>query len=423
MTSTLFKRGFASLLVVQFFGAANDNILKQVLIFMVGTGIWKAALGEGSEGIIALFLTVPFILLSGFAGQFADRHSKRRVIRIVKIVEIPVALLALVGLWTGSLPLTLAAFTLLAIQSTFFGPAKYGVIPELVGEGDLSRANGTLNMLTNVAIIAGTLAAGPVCDAYFPGGTGAEGPGIAWLPGVVLLVVAIVGLVSTLALPPLAPQDPTLTYTWNPFSTYVKTIRQMARGPLLLVAGAWSFFYLVGMMAILILPQYSDVLSITYTRTSYLIGLMGISIGVGSVAAGLISGHHIEPRLIPVGAVGMTVFFFLLGAVAPTYWGVAAFLSGAGIFAGFYIVPLQALLQKLSPADARGRYLGTANAMSFVASTVGSIVLVVARSWFGLEPNRVFLVCAAIAALGTGLLLLKMRRLLADARRHGPPGV
>jgi acyl-[acyl-carrier-protein]-phospholipid O-acyltransferase/long-chain-fatty-acid--[acyl-carrier-protein] ligase len=421
----MLKRGFLSLLVAQFFGAANDNILKQVLIFMVSTGLWVGAFGEGGEGYIGLFLTVPFVLLSGFAGQFADRHSKQRIIVLVKIAEVPIAIIALVGLWTGSLGVTLTAFALLAIQSTFFGPAKYGVIPELVDDGELSRANGVLNMLTNIAIIVGTLIAGPVCDAYFPNvddaaaSDGADPGRVLWLPGAVLVGVAVTGLAASLLMPRLRPQDPGLSYHWNPFSTYVTAVAEMARSPLLMVALAWAFFYLIGMIAILIIPSYSDILGIDYSRTSYLLGMLSISIGVGSVTAGLVSGHHVEPRLIPIGAVGMTVFFILLGAITPSYWVVAGLLCGTGFFAGFYIVPLQALLQKLSPGSERGRFLGTANAISFVMITIGSLIFTFARRTLGLEPNRVFLVCGGLALVGTGVLIWRIRRLIADPAVRG----
>jgi MFS family permease len=409
--SNLFRRGFLSLIVTQFFGAANDNILKQVLIYMVTTGVWSGMLGRGGQAYVALCLTVPFIVLSGYAGQFADRRSKRTVALLVKVVEVPIAIVAFVGLYLQILWITIAALLLLAIQSTFFGPAKYGMIPELVEEGDLSRANGLLNMMTNIAIIVGTLAAGPLSDAYFPRAQAGIPPDQAmlWLPGTALILVALAGLAASLFLPRLKAMDPALRYNPNPFSIYIVALREMARTPLLMVALAWGFFYMIGMTAILILPEYESVLNISFTKTSYLIGVLGVAIGVGSVLAGWISGHHIQPRLIPVGAVGMTVFFVLLGAVPPEFWSVAAMLLGAGIFAGFYIVPLQALLQKLSPGDERGRFLGTANALSFVFSTVGALIYWAAVNVLALPPNRVFVAVAVLSALGTGYMVWRLR--------------
>ena len=139
-----------------------------------------------------------------------------------------------------------------------------------------------------------------------------------------------------------------------------------------------------------------------------LLGVMGVSIGLGSVVAGLVSGHHIKPELVPLGACGMTLFFFLLGIVPPVIpdYGlnvrvllsnISAFIFGAGFFAGFYIIPLQALLQKLSPANERGRFLGTANGISFCNLTIASLSYWLMRPMFGSEPQRIFLVCAYCA--------------------------
>ncbi len=168
MESNILKRGFLSLVATQFFGAMNDNVLKGVLTFMVIDGAWAGQLGTGGQGIVGICFTIPFILLSGYAGQLADRHSKRTVTMWVKIVEIPIALIAAIGFFTGNLWITLLALVALTCQSSFFGPAKYGMIPELVDDSDLSRANGTINMMTNVAVIVGTLVAGVVSDLYSP---------------------------------------------------------------------------------------------------------------------------------------------------------------------------------------------------------------------------------------------------------------
>ncbi len=376
MSSKLVKRGFVALLATQFLGAANDNILKGVLTYMViAGGVWAGRLGAGGQAIVFLCFTVPFILLSGYAGQFADRHSKRYVSVLVKVVEIPIAIVAMVGFWTGNLWVTMAALLALTCQSAFFGPAKYGMIPELVESRDLSRANGTINMMTNIAVIAGTLGAGIFSDWYdpLPDANGAVADALPWVPGVAMVIVAVAGLGAVLFLVKLEPGDRNLRYDWNPFTTYVTVLRHMSRTPLLTVALAWGYFYLLAGIALLIIPEYVEVLAIDRGKASLLLGVMAVGIGVGSVVAGLVSGHRIEPRLVPVGGAGLSVFFILLGVVPPTFTNVAVFIGGAGFFAGFYIIPLQALLQKLSPDDERGRFLGTANAISFGFLSVASV--------------------------------------------------
>ncbi len=422
MKSNLVKRGFLSLIFTQFFGAANDNLLKGVLTFMVIDGVWSGRLGAGGQGLVALCFTIPFIVLSGYAGQFADRNSKRYVSVLVKVVEIPIAATAMLGFWFGNLWITLAALVALSCQSAFFGPAKYGMIPELVDDRDLSRANGTINMMTNIAVILGTLLAGEVADRYnpLPASDGSSAPAILWLPGALMLAVAAAGLIAVLFLVRLEPGDKNLKYNPNPFAIYISAIREMSKSPLLMVMLAWGYFYLLAGLALLIIPEYTVVLKIDRAEASVLLGVLGAAIGLGSVTAGLISGHRIEPRLIPIGALGLTVFFILLGTVPPSLpalepkirvvvSSVSGFIFGAGFFAGFYIIPLQAMLQKLSPDSERGRFLGTANAISFTFLAIGSLLFWIIKPLFIDNPQRIFLVSAALMLVGAVFFLVKLR--------------
>ncbi|MCH8823793.1 MAG: MFS transporter [Planctomycetes bacterium] len=424
MKSKLLKRGYISLICTQFFGAANDNLLKGVLTFMVIDGVWRGKLGDGGQGLVGLLFTLPFILLSGYAGQFADRNSKRYVSVLVKVIEIPIAAIALLGFWTGNLWITLGALIALSCQSAFFGPAKYGMIPELVDEGDLSRANGFINMMTNIAVIAGTLLAGEIADRYnpLPSSDGSVVDALPWLPGVAMVLLACAGLIAVIFLVKLEPGDKNLRYTANPFKTYIAAIKEMSQTPLLMVMLAWGYFYLLAGLALFIVPEYTVVLNIDRSQASVLMGILGLSIGLGSVVAGLISGHKIEPRLIPIGALGLSVFFFLLGIVKPSVppdptklqvalSNVSLFLLGAGFFAGFYIVPLQALLQKLSPDDERGRFLGTANGVSFMFLAAASLLYWVIKPLFGNAPQRIFILSAIMMLVGAAFFLFKLRRL------------
>lgn len=390
---------------------------------MVINGEWQGDLGKGGQGIVGFLFTLPFILLSGYAGQFADRNSKRYVSVLVKIIEIPIAGLAMLGFWTGNLWITLGALIALSCQSAFFGPAKYGMIPELVDDSDLSRANGFINMMTNIAVIVGTILSGRIADLYNPqpSADGSIATAMLWLPGIAMLLLAIVGLISVMFLVKLEPGDKNLRYTLNPFATYIKTVKEMSGTPLLMVMLAWGYFYLLAGLALFIVPEYTVVLNIDRSHAAVLMGILGLSIGLGCVTAGLISGHRIEPRLVPIGALGMTVFFLLLGIVPPSVpadpnmlqvalSSVSLFLLGAGFFAGFYIVPLQALLQKLSPDDARGRFLGTANGVSFMFLATASLLYWLIKPAFTTAPQRIFIICALMMLAGAAFFLYKLRK-------------
>lgn len=439
----LLGRGFLGLMVAQFGGAANDNLLRGLLLFMIGTGVWQGALDKGGQAVVGLAFTVPFILLSGWGGQVADRISKARLTIYVKIAEVPIVLAAGWGLYIGNLGVTLGAFLALAVQSSFFGPAKYGIIPELVNRDRIAQANGGINMFTNIAVIVGSLLAGIVADKYFPKDELTDayliGEGIKWLPLAVMLAVSLLGMAAAFLIPRLEAKDPGLKFDPNPFGPYVDAIRDMGRGPLLGVVLAWATFYIFAFTSLLIVPQYEKILEIDYTRASYLLAALGISIGVGSVAAGAMCGRNVKPMLIFIGAVGLSVMFMLLGikpgyqvkflevigVISATttpealhlarYLVVLGLISLAGMFAGLYLVPLQALIQGLAPNTERGRFVGTANAMSFCGSMLGAILFWFAADIIRIPPIQVFFVNGGIAIFGTIVLFTILRRPLYTA--------
>jgi MFS family permease len=422
----LLSPGYVSLIICQFFGAMNDNVLKGVLTYMVIDGTWKGSLGQGGQGIVGMIFTVPFIFLSGYAGQIADRYSKRNVTWWVKFVEIPIAIIGGFGFWMGNLWITLLSLIALTSQSAFFGPAKYGMIPELVSDKLLSKANGTINMMTNLAVILGTLFAGMISDAYSPRILESSAQ-VLWLPLAAMLIIAVLGFVVVWFMPPLPAGNPNLAIDMNPVSNYIDTIRDMSKTKLLMVMMAWGYFYLLAGIALLILPEYTMVLDVGRGPASVLLGMLGISVGIGCAVAGVVSGDKIRPRLIPMGAAGLVLFFGLLGWIQPPVIGmkgtmmdvakcnVSWLVLGAGFSAGFYIVPLQALLQKLSPDDERGRFLGTANGVSFAFLALASLFYWVVRPWFGDSPQRMFLVCSVLMAVGAAFFLWRLRGTKLDA--------
>lgn len=466
---TIANRGFLSLLAISFFGAANDNILKQILILMVaGGGLWANRLGEGSQGVVGLVLTLPFIFLSGYAGQLADKYSKQQVMLWVKIAEIPIALIAFAGLIFGSFWLSLLALLLLAVQSSFYGPAKFGSIPDLVDDHRLSQANGFINAISNVAVILGSLAAGPLADMYYPmiKASALEGPvaivaaeatsrddgqvpsandlddaaaeqgvkkedqlvpdpnrpEVRWPAGAALLFVAVAGLGAVLFMPKMKAVAPDLKLSRDIFGSHIRTFKDSNR-PLLVVLFSWSGFYMIGMLALLLLPDYREILLVSNTSITVTVGLLAIAIVIGSILVAVLSGKTIRPYFALIGAFGMTACFATMGFASKDFLGIEIGGTDAaglkilvfliGFFAGFYIVPLQSLLQFLSPSDERGRFFGTANALSFVFTSAASLLYWGLKGLLNIPTERIPLVCAALALTGTLVGMFELNRIMA----------
>ena len=422
------------MLGVSFFGAANDNILKQILILMVAAGgLWENQLGTGSIGVVSLVLSLPFIFLSGYAGQVADKFSKRDVILWVKIAEVPIAIIALCGLYFSSFWLSLLALLLLAIQSSVYGPAKFGIIPEVVDDNQLSYANGFINAMTNVAIILGSLIAGPLADMYYPtvaqeqpsakvavSDTGDVELETILVPdpdrqpnrlpaGLALLGVSLVGLIVASRLPKMNPINPNLKFSADFFGPHIRVFRESTR-PLLVVMFSWSGFYLVGQLALLLLADLKEPLGVSNAAITNLIGLLAISIVIGSCTVAWLSGKSIRPYFSLAGAIGMTICFTTMGLAPLNYTLLAVLVFFIGVSAGFYIVPLQSLLQYLSPEEERGRFFGTANALSFIfISGAGLIYIVLSQA--GVPPQRIPLACATLAIVGTVVGFSELHRI------------
>ncbi len=418
----LWNKGFTSLLFTQFFEAASDNIIKGVISFAVAFGApWEKVFGDGGNGIVGLAFTLPFILLSAFGGRLADRRSKSQITVILKAISFAVAALAAMSFARGDAWMALAALIAFSVVSAFFGPVKYGMIAELVDPQQLARANGIINMATNVAVILGMLVAGIVAAHWKSSFVDGAPVGInAWLPGIAMFVAVTLGFLTCLTLPKLAPQSPDLAVDYNPFSTYIQTMQLMAKSPLLAVAGAWTFFYFIAAVVLLILPDYSAFLKVEDSETAYLMAALAVAIGVGCVIAAYADTPQRRPLFVPFGAAGLAVSFVLLGVAPADFTMTIVLLLVAGFFAGFYIIPLQSMLQALAPDDCRGRVLGTANGLSFVLGAVGSVLFLGLRR-LDMPSNRIFIVLGLLCAAMAVVMLIWLKKHFArpsdEARR------
>ncbi|MDR3458149.1 MAG: acyl-[ACP]--phospholipid O-acyltransferase [Verrucomicrobiae bacterium] len=382
-------RGFWALIVTQFQGAFSDNVMKNLVVFVAlfATGheaMDAAGKNKFGESIGALF-SLPFILFSVTGGFLADRHSKRTVMLGVKIFELLIMTVVLTGLWTMNKNILLACVFLMGTHSAIFGPSKYGSLPELLPERKLSWGNGILELGTFMAIILGTVAAAVMAQHF---------RGQQWISGFVLIGLALAGLVACLQITKIPAADPARKFTLNVPGEVWRQLRAM-RGdrPLWLAVIGNTYFSFLGALLLLNLFFYgADVLRVHETDIGLLNVALALGIGLGSVAAGYLSGGKIEYGLVPLGAAGLAVFSAALAWPGVGLHGSYVLLALLGFAGGFFIVPVAALLQHKPTRENKGGVQATANLLSFVG-----VFLASGAHWLLVEqlhftPREIFLV-------------------------------
>jgi acyl-[acyl-carrier-protein]-phospholipid O-acyltransferase/long-chain-fatty-acid--[acyl-carrier-protein] ligase len=389
------QRGFWSLFVTQFQGAFSDNILKWLVISLITGMGFSNDKRDQLVGVVGAVFALPFILFSMAGGYFADRFSKRSVTIGIKVFEIFVMLLALCGLASNRLYLAIACVFLMEVHSAIFGPSKYGLLPELLPERKLSWGNGVLELGTFVSIIGGTVVGASLCKRF----AGQQ----AW-SGVVLIGLAGFGLFTSFGISKVPAANPTKKFRANFLADLWGQIKLIRKDRVLWLAtlGNTYFFALAALIQFLIVIYARDVLNISDPqRSSYLQAATAIGIGLGSFAAGYLSGGKIEYGLIPLGSIGMTVLAALLGRRGLSFAHVAVDLSLLGFFGGFFIVPIAALLQHRPDRENKGGVLAAANLLSFVGIFAASGIYYLVTVVLHLSPPTVFVLTAVATLAGT----------------------
>ncbi|MFZ3201647.1 MAG: acyl-[ACP]--phospholipid O-acyltransferase, partial [Candidatus Acidiferrales bacterium] len=306
----------------------------------------------------ALF-ALPFILFSMAGGLFADRYSKRSATIGTKALEFAVMAFAIVALYLHSLPMECASVFLISSEAALFGPSKYGLLPELLPEARLSWGNGIIEMGTFLASIAGTMAAGFLAVRYH----GREGAA-----GLLLLACTCAGFVASLGISRVPAANPSRKFRWNPLGDFGAQMKIIRADRVLgwAVLGNTYLFFLAALLQFTIILYGHDILRVDDAHVSYLQAAIGIGIGLGSLAAGYLSGGKIEYGLIPLGAIGMTIFSAFLYHPGQTVTSTLIHLALLGFFGGFFAVPVGALIQHQPAPEQKGGVIAAANLLSFV---------------------------------------------------------
>lgn len=366
--SLLRDRGFQSFLWTQFLGAFNDNVFKMIVsVAAVAYTAGNAGAGSHYLALAGAVFVLPFLLFAGWAGQLADRFSKSQVLIVTKSFEILTMILALFALQAASMPMLLTVLFLLAAQANFFSPAKYGILPELLPERDLSRANALLELTTFVAIVIGG-GFGTLLFEYWKHDQ--------WKIGAFLIALAVLGSLTSLGIPKVKPSPSKEPFHWNPFTEIVRGFGILGKDrPMALTVGGISFFWFIGGLVQLTLVVFvNHTLHGTESQIGLLVAALAIGIGAGSMASGRISGERIELGLVAPSGIAMGLSACALGMAATQGWAFV-WLTLTGFFGGLFIVPLNTFLQDEAGAAEKGRILATNNFANMLGVILASGVL------------------------------------------------
>jgi acyl-[acyl-carrier-protein]-phospholipid O-acyltransferase/long-chain-fatty-acid--[acyl-carrier-protein] ligase len=397
---------FISLLLTQFFGATNDNILRWLVIGLSKQYVESDRLGMEVSTVLALgsgCFVLPYILLAAPAGYLADRFSKRSVIINCKIAEILIMSLAVLAIVLGNVPLMFLVVALIGSQAALFGPAKFGSIPEMLRPNKISSANGLLGLAT---VLATALGAGIGNWLSTRDVTGPFGQEQWWKSACVLVGLATAGWLSSLKVMPLRAANLARTFPWDMARQTWRDLKTLGenRG-LLRVAFGIMFFWTLGMLAHLNIDQFAFEGGATQQwQVSPLLAALVVGVGLGSVLAGVWSGGKVELGILPLGAGGLALFTFLLytleGALVDpsekytlSYLAACAFLVLLGVSSGLFDVPLAAYMQDRSPPAHRGSILAASNFLTFGGMFLAAIGYWVLRVGVELTSREVFLLC------------------------------
>jgi acyl-[acyl-carrier-protein]-phospholipid O-acyltransferase/long-chain-fatty-acid--[acyl-carrier-protein] ligase len=415
----LWSRRFLPLFLVQFLGAFNDNLFKNALVILV---TYRAAAQQGIPTSVLVTLGVgififPYFIFSATAGQLADGREKSRLIQWVKFAEIPIMALGALGLWIGNVWFLLFVLFLTGTQAAFFGPLKYGILPDHLAEDELIAGNGLIESTTFIAILAGTMAGGLLVLAK----------GGIFLIGVFMLTVAVMGYVASRYIPPAPQAAPGLRVNPNIWAETRAMMSYAAerRDVFLAILGiAW--FWFLGSTFLAQFPNYAKaVIGGNEQVVTLFLVAFSVGIAVGSLMCNRLLKGVVSARFVPWAALAMTVFmidlYFAMGLPATppaTFMGAAEYMADftrvrvlldfalIAVAGGIYIVPLYAMVQERSLAAHRARTIASLNIIDSLFM-VGSSVFAILLFALGLSVREVFL-AVAIANLGAVLIWRKL---------------
>lgn len=425
------SRRFLPMFLTQFFGALNDNVFKQSLLLVITYGLIHQQTGSVStlNNLAALLFILPYFIFSATAGQLADKYERSFLIRQIKALEIIIMLIGTAGFLLGYLWLLMISLFLMGVQSTFFGPIKYAILPEILKPQELMSGNAIFQSGTSIAILMGMILGGVVISNSHGN--------LLWI-SITVVVIAILGYISSRYVLKQKVAVPELKVDWNFFRTSFQTLRYVKSIPIIftiLLGNSWYWFY--GATYLTQIPQLTQQnLHATENVVSLLLTFFSVGIGVGSLLCRKIGGAEVNIKMVPIGAIGLTVFALYLVAslsfipvrtgeligivdmfsLGAAYYHVMIAVALLGISGGFYIVPLYTMMQAYSPRSHRARVVAANNILNAVFMVSSAIFSIIILSILKIDIKILFSITAILSAIFSIWLLVQLKPMINTAK-------
>jgi 1-acyl-sn-glycerol-3-phosphate acyltransferase len=395
-------RRFLPFFITQLLGAFNDNVFKQSLILAILFKLSVSADRDLLVNLCALLFILPFFLFSALGGQFGEKFAKDALIRAIKLAEVVIMLVGAVGFLSDNLYLMLAALFAMGTHSALFGPVKYSILPAALREQELVGGNALVEMGTFLAILAGTIGAGLLMS----------GEGYRLAVGIAIVATAVAGYVASRGIPRFAAALPQLQLDWNIFRQSWRIMRLgLGQRPAVsrsLIGSSW--FWFLGAVYLTQIPTFAkELLHGDESVVTLILTVFSVGIALGSMLCERMSGHKVEIGLVPFGSFGLSLFGILLWATSSSFpqaaavhdwlgllgmaeaWWVLASILGLGVFGGFYIVPLYALIQSRTEEHERARVIAANNILNALFMVAAALVSILFLSVAQLSIPQLFL--------------------------------
>ncbi|MDD0842579.1 MFS transporter [Pseudomonas sp. Gutcm_11s] len=395
-------RRFLPFFITQLLGAFNDNIFKQSLILAILFKLSVSADRDLLVNLCALLFILPFFLFSALGGQFGEKFAKDSLIRAIKLAEVAIMAVGAAGFLFDNLYLMLAALFAMGTHSALFGPVKYSILPVALREQELVGGNALVEMGTFLAILAGTIGAGLLMSS--------EGYRVA--VGIAIVATAALGYLASRSIPRFAAALPQLQLDWNIFRQSWQIMRLgLGQRPAVsrsLIGSSW--FWFLGAVYLTQIPAFAKtLLHGDESVVTLILTVFSVGIALGSMLCERMSGHKVEIGLVPFGSFGLSLFGILLWATSSSFpqaaaahdwlgllqmgeaWLVLLSILGLGVFGGFYIVPLYALIQSRTEEHERARVIAANNILNALFMVAAAVVSILFLSVAKLSIPQLFL--------------------------------